>query len=85
MANIISAISMEIGILNPEAQVPLQDYLTRMQLKALDARIDALEAKLRAAGGGTDPMALMAEHKDLTRERKALFAVQRGPTETAPR
>ena len=85
MANIISAVSMEIGILNPEAQVPLQDYLTRMQLKALDARIDALEAKLRAAGGGTDPMALMAEHKDLTRERKALFAVQRGPTETAPR
>jgi DNA primase len=85
LANIVSALSMETGILNPEAQVPLQDYLTRMQLKALDARIDALEAQLRTAGAGTDPIALMDEHKELTRQRKTLFAAQRGQTETAPR
>lgn len=83
LASAVSALSMETGILNPEAKLPLQDYLSRMQLKALDARIDALEAKLRTDGGGTDPMTLMAEHKDLTRKRKALFAGRHGPPETA--
>ncbi len=85
LASIVSALSMETGILNPEAQVPLQDYLTRMQLKALDARIDALESQLRKGDVGADPMAMMAEHKDLTRKRNALFAVRHGSTQTTPR
>lgn len=85
LAGIVSALSMETGILNPDTKVPLEDYLTRMQLKALDARIADVETRLRAAGGGTDPMALMAEHKDLTRQRKELFAGRHGPAETAPR
>ena len=74
---------METGILNPEGRIPLQDYLTRLQLKALDTRIAAVETQLRAAEGQTDPMALMAEHKDLTRQRKELFAGRHGPHETA--
>ena len=85
LAGIVSALSMETGILDPEGPIPLQDYLTRMQLKTLDARIAGVETQLRASGGGTDPMALMAEHKDLTRQRKELFAGRHGPHETAPR
>ena len=83
LANILSALSMETADLNPEGQVPLQDYLTGLQLKALDASIKALEAQLRTAGGGTDPIVLMAEHKDLTQQRKALFAAPRGRPEPA--
>ena len=84
LAGIVSALSMETGILNPEGRIPLQDYLTRMQLNSLDARIAAVETQLRAAGGETDPMALMAEHRDLTRQRRELFADRHRPTETAP-
>ncbi len=85
LAGIVSAMSMETGILNPDTKVPLEDYLTRMRLRSLDARIAAVETRLRAAERGTDPMALMTEHKELTRQRKELFAGRRAQTETAPR
>ena len=73
LARVISDLSMETGILDPDqSEVPLQDYIRKFRLRSLEARIDAVEAEIRSAGSGPDLRPLMEKHRALTAQRKAL-------------
>jgi DNA primase len=73
LAHVISDLSMETGILDPDQlEVPLEDYIRKFRLRSLETRIDAVEADIRSAGSGPDLRPLMEKHRALTAQRKAL-------------
>ena len=74
LAQIISTLSMEIGISDPDRpQPPVQDYIIGFRLRKLDAEIDGLEASLRPPVADADIRVLMERHKALTEQKKALL------------
>ena len=82
LAQIISTLSMEVGISDPDTpQPPLQDYIGTFRIKSLDTRIDTLEAELKAASGG-DVRELMEKHRELTEQRREL--AQKRTTDHGP-
>lgn len=83
IVQIISALSMEVGITNPDQQeLPLQDYINNFRLKNLDAKIQALKKEIKSSDPDTDlkiQLIKLARQRDLTAQRKALVESRQHP------
>jgi DNA primase len=74
LSHVLSSLSMEMGILNPDqSEAPIKDYIKKFRLKNLDTNINSLEGKLRSQDHSEDLKALMKKHRDLTEQRKNLL------------
>ena len=81
LAHIISALSLETGILNPDRpEAGLPDYIHRFRLKTLEAQIDHIKVEIRK--DGADTRTLMEKLQGLTRQRKALADARQAGTPT---
>lgn len=72
VAQIISSMSLETGITNPEQlESPIEDYIHTFRLRDLERRIDDLEHRIKMAEGDA-LRPLMEQHRELTLERKQM-------------
>ena len=76
LSRILTDLSLELGIANPEINVPLEDYIYRYQLKNLERELAALEKQLRQPLSPDDLKATLEKHRELTSQRKALVDPQ---------
>ncbi len=71
LCRILTDLSLEIGIENPNIDVPIQDYIHKFQLKSLENEIELLEKQLRQPLSPDDLRATLEKHRHLTAQRKA--------------
>jgi DNA primase len=72
LSRIISSLSMEVGIVNPElAELPIEDYISAFRIRALDREVARVEQELQGASGD-GRRALLEAHRDLSQRRKDL-------------
>ncbi len=72
LSRILTHLSLEIGIENPNIDVPIQDYIHKFQLKSLESEIELLENQLRQPLSPDDLHATLEKHRHLTAQRKAM-------------
>ena len=72
LSRILTDLSLEIGIENPNIDVPIQDYIHKFQLKNLESEIELIEKELRQPLSPDDLRATLEKHRHLTAERKAM-------------
>ena len=72
LSRILTDLSLEIGIENPNIDVPIQDYIHKFQLKNLESEIELIEKQLRQPLSPDDLRATLEKHRHLTAERKAM-------------
>ncbi len=72
LCRILTDLSLEIGIENPNIDVPIQDYIHKFQLKSLESEIELLEKQLRQSLSPDDLRATLEKHRHLTAQRKAM-------------
>ena len=72
LSRILTHLSLEIGIENPNIDVPIQDYIHKFQLKSLESEIELLENQLRQPLSPDELHATLEKHRHLTAQRKAL-------------
>ncbi|MYB57593.1 MAG: DNA primase [Gemmatimonadetes bacterium] len=72
LSRILTDLSLEIGIENPNIDVPIQDYIHKFQLKSLESEIELLEKQLRQSLSPDDLRATLEKHRHLTAQRKAM-------------
>ncbi|MCY3684095.1 MAG: DNA primase [Gemmatimonadetes bacterium] len=72
LCRILTDLSLEIGIENPNIDVPIQDYIHKFQLKSLESEIERLEKQLRQPLSSDDLRATLEKHRHLTAQRKAI-------------
>ena len=72
LSRILTDLSLEIGIENPNIDVPIQDYIHKFQLKSLESEIELIEKQLRQPLSPDDLRATLEKHRHLTAERKAM-------------
>ena len=72
LSRILTDLSLEIGIENPNIDVPIQDYIHKFQLKSLESEIELIEKELRQPLSPDDLRATLEKHRYLTAERKAM-------------
>ena len=72
LCRILTDLSLEIGIENPNIDVPIQDYIHKFQLKSLESEIELLEKQLRQPLSPDDLRATLEKHRLLTAQRKAM-------------
>ncbi|MXZ08556.1 MAG: DNA primase [Gemmatimonadetes bacterium] len=72
LCRILTDLSLEIGIENPNIDVPIQDYIHKFQLKSLESEIELLEKQLRQPLSPDDLRATLEKHRHLTAQRKAM-------------
>ena len=72
LSRILTDLSLEIGIENPNIDVPIQDYIHKFQLKSLESEIELLEKQLRQPLSPDDLRATLEKHRHLTAQRKAM-------------
>ena len=72
LCRILTDLSLEIGIENPNIDVPIQDYIHKFQLKSLEIEIELLEKQLRQPLSPDDLRATLEKHRHLTAQRKAM-------------
>ena len=72
LSRILTDLSLEIGIENPNIDVPIQDYIHKFQLKSLESEIELIEKELRQPLSPDDLRATLEKHRHLTAERKAM-------------
>ncbi len=72
LCRILTDLSLEIGIENPNIDVPIQDYIHKFQLKSLESEIERIEKQLRQPLSPNDLRATLEKHRHLTAQRKAM-------------
>ena len=72
LSRILTDLSLETGIENPNIDVPIQDYIHKFQLKSLESEIELLEKQLRQPLSPDDLRATLEKHRLLTDQRKAM-------------
>lgn len=72
LCRILTDLSLEIGIENPNIDVPIQDYIHKFQFKSLESEIELLEKQLRQPLSPDDLRATLEKHRHLTAQRKAM-------------
>lgn len=72
LSRILTDLSLETGIENPNIDVPIQDYIHKFQLKSLESEIELLEKQLRQPLAPDDLRATLEKHRHLTAQRKAM-------------
>ncbi len=72
LCRILTHLSLEIGIENPNIDVPIQDYMHKFQLKSLESEIELIEKQLRQPLSPDDLRATLEKHRHLTAQRKAM-------------
>ena len=72
LSRILTDLSLEIGIENPNIDVPIQDYIHKFQLKSLEGEIELIEKQLRQPLSPDDLRATLEKHRHLTAQRKAM-------------
>ena len=72
LCRILTDLSLEIGIENPNIDVPIQDYIHKFHLKSLESEIELLEKQLRQPLSPDDLRATLEKHRHLTAQRKAM-------------
>ena len=72
LSRILTDLSLEIGIENPNIDVPIQDYIHKFQLKNLEGEIELIEKQLRQPLSPDDLRATLEKHRHLTAQRKAM-------------
>ena len=72
LGRILTDLSLEIGIENPNIDVPIQDYIHKFQLKSLESEIERIEKQLRQPLSPDDLRATLEKHRHLTAQRKAM-------------
>lgn len=83
LSQIISDMSLEPGIANPNQQVfPLTDYIRKFQIRNLDKALDEVEKQLRNQMPTNELLTLMAKHKELTAQKRELSSPETQPTST---
>lgn len=74
LSRIISDMSLELGISNPNQSVfPLTDYIRKFQIRALDQQLDNAEKQLREQLPPEKLRELMEKHRDLTLQKRELL------------
>lgn len=72
LSRILTDLSLEIGIENPNIDVPIRDYIHKFQLKSLESEIERIEKQLRQPLSPDDLRATLEKHRHLTAQRKAM-------------
>ena len=72
LSRILTDLSLEIGIENPNIDVPIQDYIHKFQIKSLESEIELIETQLRQPLSPDDLRATLEKHRHLTAERTAM-------------
>ena len=72
LSRILTDLSLETGIENPNIDVPIQDYIHKFQLKSLEGEIELIEKQLRQPLSPDDLRATLEKHRHLTAQRKAM-------------
>lgn len=72
LSRILTDLSLEIGIENPNIDIPIQDYIQRFQLKQLERELELLEKQLRQPLSSDELRATLEKHRHLTAQRKAM-------------
>ncbi len=73
LSRILTELSLEIGIANPDIDIPIRDYIHQFQRKNLEHQLDMLEKKLRQPLSPEDLRATLEKHRQLTAARKAMI------------
>ncbi len=72
LSRILTDLSLEIGIENPNIDVPIQDYIHKFQLKSLESEIERIEKQLRQPLSPDELRTTLEKHRHLTAQRKAM-------------
>ena len=72
LSRILTDLSLETGIENPNIDVPIQDYIHKFQFKSLESEIELLEKQLRQPLSPDELRATLEKHRHLTAQRKAM-------------
>ncbi len=72
LSRILTDLSLEIGIENPNIDVPIRDYIHKFQIKSLESEIERIEKQLRQPLSPDDLRATLEKHRHLTAQRKAM-------------
>ncbi len=72
LCRILTDLSLEPGIENPNIDVPIRDYIHKFQLKNLERKLELLEKQLRQPLAPDDLHATLEKHRHLTAQRKAM-------------
>lgn len=72
LSRILTELSLEIGIANPDIQIPIGDYVHTFQRKNLDRELEQIKNQLRQPLSSDDLSAALEKHRQLTARRKAL-------------
>ena len=72
LSRILTDLSLETGIENPNIDIPIQDYIHKFQLKSLESEIELLENQLRQPLSPDELHATLEKHRHLTAQRKAM-------------
>ena len=72
LSRILTDLSLEIGIENPNIDIPIRDYIQQFQLKNLERELELLEKQLRQPLSPDDLRATLEKHRLLTAQRKAM-------------
>ncbi len=72
LSRILTDLSLEIGIENPNIDVPIQDYIHKFHLKSLEGEIELIEKQLRQPLSPDDLRTTLEKHRHLTAQRKAM-------------
>lgn len=72
LSRILTDLSLETGIENPNIDIPIRDYIQQFQLKDLEREIELIEKQLRQPLSPDDLRATLEKHRHLTAQRKAM-------------
>ena len=72
LSSILTDLSLELGIANPDINVPLQDYIHQFQIKKLETELETIENQLRQSLSPEAMRATLEKHRNLTTQRKVL-------------
>ena len=72
LSRILTDLSLDTDIANPNINIPIRDYIHKFQLKNLESEIELLEKQLRQPLSSDDLRATMEKHRLLTAQRKAM-------------
>ncbi|MCE2432432.1 MAG: DNA primase [Candidatus Latescibacteria bacterium] len=72
LSRILTDLSLDTDIANPNINIPIRDYIHKFQLKSLESEIELIEKQLRQPLSSDDLRATLEKHRHLTAQRKAM-------------